>query len=91
MISTDKLKQKYIVELIWPNLQVDDGCLDKGDGHLLSKLHLLYVYKLASVFCILSVSREGTNCAGEMEKTPEGVRKKKTASCLISKKKKIAY
>lgn len=86
MISTDKLKQKYRVELIWPNLQVDDGCLDRGDGHLLSKLHLLYVYKLASVFCILSVSREGTNCAGEMEKTPEGVRKKK--QCLVSSQRK---
>lgn len=42
--STDMLQQKHIVEVIRPNLQVDDACLDSSDGHFLSKLHLLYVY-----------------------------------------------
>ena len=48
-------------------------------------IYFMYMHKLASVFCMLSVSREGTNCAGETEKTPRGSGKK--ASRLISMKK----
>lgn len=55
----------------------------------LNLIYFMYMHKLATVFCILSVSREGTNCAGETEKTSRGSGKRQ--HLVASQWKKIAY
>lgn len=52
----------------------------------LNLIYFMYMHKLATVFCILSVSREGTNCAGETEKTSRGSGGKKSISSHLNEK-----